>query len=119
VRTWHAAIDTSDMLRRWFYIKVAHETGYGKVEYLMPDGTMKEVEEGVDPGESGIRIHYAALPAIAEALQAHLGNSLPSQAEVAVLREVLEKEQKRVDTALAVALAPTVHPQPPTIIGGS
>lgn len=100
---WFAQIDTSDMLRRFFRIKVAHQVGFGKVEYLMEDGTMKQVEEGADPGDVGIKVHYAALPAIAEALQAHLGNALPSQAEVAVLREVLAKEQGRVDAVLADA----------------
>ena len=104
MKTWYAQIDSSDLLRRFFRLQVAHTLGNGEVEILLEDGSMLKIEEGVMPPQNaGIKFHYAALEAIAEALQAHLGNALPSQAEVAILREVLTKEQGRVDAILADA----------------
>lgn len=75
-----------------------------KAEVLMEDGTWQTVEYGVDPGSpAGFPLPAAAIFAIAEAAAKYLGNTLPSQAEVAVLREVLAKEQGRVDAVLADA----------------
>jgi hypothetical protein len=70
----------------------------GRVDVLMEDGSWQRVDPGVAPvGAHGFPLPADALPALAEAVQAHLGNALPSHAEVAVLREWLAKEQARVD----------------------
>ncbi len=76
----------------------------GRNEVLLEDGTWQRIDEGVQiPSNAGIPLPHDALEAIAGALADYLGNALPSQAEVAVLREVLAKEQSRVDDVLGRA----------------
>lgn len=71
------------------------------VELLMEKGSWMVFTDGALPTEpAGIVLPPEALEAIAEALAKHLGNALPSQAEVAVLREWLTAERSRVDAIL-------------------
>lgn len=80
------------------------EAAPGKIEYLAEDGTWNTIDEGVVPPTSaGLPLPPEAVEAIALAAAETLGNKLPSQAEVAVLREMLTKEQGRVDAVLADA----------------
>lgn len=73
----------------------------GGTELLMEDGTWSTFGEGVlPPNTVGLPMPSEALEAVYRAIAAHLGNTLPSVAEVAVLREVLAKEQARVDAVL-------------------
>jgi len=73
----------------------------GGTELLMEDGTWRVFAEGVAPPNTvGLPLPHEALESIFRAIAAHLGNALPSVAEVAVLREVLAKEQGRVDNVL-------------------
>jgi hypothetical protein len=70
-------------------------------EVLLEDGTWRRLGElEALPIGAGLPMPRDALRAIAVALADYFGNELPSQAEVAVLREVLAKEQARVDTVL-------------------
>ena len=101
----HVYIDTrSDMLMRFVRLVVVKEKPDHRYDTLLEDGSWLTVEEGTAPaGNEGIMLPPEALPEIAAAIQQHLGNSLPSQAEVSVLREMLKKEQGRVDAVLADA----------------
>jgi hypothetical protein len=93
-----------DFQRASVRLLIVQDVGNG-VDVLMGNGSWQHHEPGVMwADDHGIELPHDALPALAEALQKHLGNALPSQAEVAVLREVLTKEQLRVDAVLADAV---------------
>ena len=85
-------------LHVWRLGDSAHEV---MSEVLIEDGTWQAVPEGAIAQHAGLPLPAGSLVPIAEALARQLGNALPSQAEVAVLREVLAKEQARVDDVLA------------------
>lgn len=88
-----------DIFRNIVRLQIVRESPTaGSVEALMEDGTWQTVPHGTAPsGEPGVPLPADVLPVVAEAVNAYLGNSVPSQAEVAVLREWLAKEQGRVD----------------------
>lgn len=108
---YRARIDTADFVRDAVRIVVAERRG-DAYAVLLSDGAWETVQDGAMPaGDVGVVLPIDALEAVAEALQKHLGNVLPSQAEVAVLRQVLAKEQERVDT-LFNATVRTIHGTP-------
>jgi hypothetical protein len=75
------------------------------LEVLMADGSWRQFAEGTaPPPNAGLPLPEDALAPIAEALAKYLGNALPSEAEVRILRSMLVKEQARVDQQLSRAL---------------
>ena len=97
--SWRAFVDRT-WNERGVRLYVIHDGPPGEVEVVMSDGTWQRIPEGATLAGAGLELEAESLPAIARALAEHLGNALPSQAEVAVLREVLAKEQQRVDNVL-------------------
>lgn len=89
-----------DIPRDGARLHIVQDAGPGRVSILIEGGSAwQTLEDGQRfPDEAGIFLPHEALVPLAAALQEHLGNALPSQAEVSVLREVLKKEQERVDT---------------------
>ena len=83
-------------------ILVGRHRGDG-FEYILPNGSSYierfDYDTASDTPEVGFLVPHDALPALAEALVKHLGDSLPSAGEVRVLREWLEAERQRVDMA--------------------
>lgn len=70
-------------------------------ELLLEDGTWTVVDDAaVIPDTAGIVLPREALQAIGLAILEHLGDRIPSQAEVRVLREWLGIERHRVDVLL-------------------
>ncbi len=82
-------------------ILVGRSRGDG-FEYLLPGGGsyIETFDAGDETPPVGFVVPHTALPALAEALVKHLGDSLPSAGEVRVLREWLEAERVRTDAAL-------------------
>jgi hypothetical protein len=73
----------------------------GKPEVFTHDNGWEKVEENVTiPENAGLVLPPELLEEIARAITKFLGKELPSVAEVTVLREVLSKEQERVDRTL-------------------
>lgn len=88
-------------MSRGVRVLLFQDAGIGHVDCLMANGTWERVPEGAEPaGEMGVTIPAAALPQIHDAIAAHLGNSVPTKAEVSVLREWLAVERGRVDKTL-------------------
>lgn len=95
------ALVQTDFMRNLVRLQVISEGPQGHISALLENGMWREVPpHTVLPTEAGIDLHPEALPAIAEAIAQHLGKNLPSVAEVAVLREWLALEQRRVNSLL-------------------
>jgi hypothetical protein len=70
-------------------------------DVLTPEGDWDSVDLSQARAENfGIPIPNSALEAVAEALTKHVGDAIPSQAEVKVLREFLDIESSRVNDLL-------------------
>ena len=95
----YEAIVSEDFMRGTVRLRVLHNYGGGR-EVLTPDGLWRRVDDGVVSEDDGIAFRPEAIKAIAKACASFLGKQLPSEAEVAVLREWLAVEQRRVDAAL-------------------
>lgn len=103
-RAW---VSRNDMLGRTIKLQVIEQRGLSAYDCLLEDGTWAEVEEGAQtPENAGIALPTGSLEAIVRACMEHLGNSLPSVAEISVLREWLVAERERVDALLNKALNP-------------
>lgn len=70
------------------------------MDIFMPDGTWISIPERQELPTHGIVLPFNSVDAVAAAFGKYLGNALPSQAEVKVLREVLEVERDRVNEVL-------------------
>lgn len=95
-----------DVMTDVIRLYLVRPTGDYRSDVLMADGSWSRAEAGARPaGEVGFPLPADSLPEIAKALTEHLGNALPSQAEVSVLREWLAVEQRRVDDVLRPSLS--------------
>lgn len=81
---------------------VIQRRGDGRMDHLMPDGSWLTLENKLLPERPpGIVLPAAAVEVIARAVASHLGDNLPTAAEVKVLREWLATELGRVERILA------------------
>lgn len=80
---------------------IMRRLGYGRSEYLMADGTWKEVEQGSPvEGDAGLPLPAEAIEAVAIAAQEFQGHASHADTEARILREWLAVERGRVDRAL-------------------
>jgi hypothetical protein len=83
----------------------------GKAKVMSKDGTWADVTEGMIT-EPTLTIPSEAMEALVEAVDRWRGAPSHAKTEAAVLREVLAKEQARVDEVLHVVGKPIVLSQP-------
>lgn len=102
--TWRCQIH-DDIIRNRVTILLAETGRPDGMRVLTEDGGDVLVPPGLDlPSNAGIDLPGECLEALAGSLMKYLGNSLPSQGEVRVLREWLSKEGDRVDLLIGSRL---------------
>ena len=99
-------VDThEDWVRGTVRLLVVGQRGGGRSDVLMGDGTWQTVEDGtVTPEPPGVVLPRQAVSAVLDAIESWQGNTNHAATEVAVLREALEIERRRVDAVLSSAI---------------